>query len=254
MSEEAASKKIAFFGGSFDPVHTGHIKIAKTLIVEFGLDVFVFVPAFHAPHKREFEPASPYHRFAMLALATDGPEDVGISTIELEDPDRPYTIETMEKVKANFPDTEIFFVVGSDSWMDITSWRHWEEVLTSTNIIVVTRPGFEIGFSHVTDEIRERIVDLRGRRSENDDPEAEPAPASGSDEKSAPYDGGSDPGSAPQSSVIRPESLSIFITDSVKVDISATGLRRMIRKGDEGWQKLVPESIARHIVKYGLYK
>lgn len=235
MSEKTASKKIAFFGGSFDPVHVGHIEIAKTLIVEFGLDVFVFVPAFHAPHKREFEPASPFHRFAMLALATDGLEDVGISTIELEDPDRPYTIETMEKVMTNFPDTEIFFVVGSDSWMDITSWRLWEEVLTATNIIVVTRPGFEIGFSHVTDEVRERIVDLRGQTAEIAGEQA-------------------DAERAANRSVPSPGSLKIYITDSVNVDISATGLRRMIGKDDDGWKKLVPGSVARHIVKYGLYK
>ncbi|HUF05468.1 MAG TPA: nicotinate (nicotinamide) nucleotide adenylyltransferase [Aridibacter sp.] len=297
MSDEAARKKIAFFGGSFDPVHVGHIEIANTLVTEFGLDVFVFVPAFRAPHKWEFDPASPYHRFAMLALATDGLEDVGISTIEMEDPDRPYTIETMEKVKANFPGTEIFFVIGADSWMDITTWRNWEEVLTSTNIIVVTRPGFEIGFSHLTDEIRERIVDLRRQnsevRSQENDVGAGPVPAPGNvgagpvpapaedqdsevrnqeSESGAQATGlinslrgtegnkneigdGSQAGETPsQSSVLSPHSFAIYITDSVNVDISATALRKMIGKGEEGWEKIVPTAVARHIVKYGLYK
>ncbi|QQS39603.1 MAG: nicotinate (nicotinamide) nucleotide adenylyltransferase [Acidobacteriota bacterium] len=236
MNDRAASRRIAFFGGSFDPVHSGHIEIAKVLTKEFGLDVFVFVPAFHAPHKREFEPASPYHRFAMLALATDGMADIGISTIELEDPESPYTIETMEKVKVKFPETEIFFVIGADSWMDITTWRLWEDVLTSTNIIVVTRPGVEIGFSHVTDEIRERIVDLRGKRNV----------------------GAAGPVSAHDSADEDPDdsdrSLSIYITDSVNANVSATALRKSIRDDEDGWKKLVPESAARHIVKYGLYK
>ncbi|MCO6511971.1 MAG: nicotinate (nicotinamide) nucleotide adenylyltransferase [Aridibacter famidurans] len=232
MSDRSANRKIAFFGGSFDPVHSGHIEIAKVLLNEFDLDVFVFVPAFHAPHKREFEPASPYHRFAMLALATDGMEDIGISTIELEDPDSPYTIETMEKVKVKFPDTEIFFVIGADSWMEITTWRLWEDVLTSTNIIVVTRPGVEIAFSHVTDEIRERIVDLRGRRKTG----------------GAAYDSaGEDPDDSDRS-------LSIYITDSVNANVSATALRKSIRDSEDGWTKLVPAPAARHIVKYGLYR
>lgn len=234
MSDRAAIRKIAFFGGSFDPVHSGHIEIAKVLLKEFDLDVFVFVPAFHAPHKRDIEPSSPYHRFAMLALATDGMEDIGISTIELEDPDSPYTIETMEKVKVKFPETEIYFVIGADSWMDITTWRLWEDVLTSTNIIVVTRPGVEIGFSHVTSEIRERVVDLRGRRS-----------AKGSDVETEDASGSSEPSD---------QSLSIFITDSVNANVSATALRKSIRDGKYGWKKLVPGPAARHIEKYGLYK
>lgn len=226
MSEGTDRRRIAFFGGSFDPVHIGHTEIARTLTSEFDLDVFLFVPAYHAPHKRDSDPASAFHRFAMLALATYGIKDVGISTIELEDPEHPYTIETMEKVKNSFRNAEIFFIIGADSWTDVATWRRWDEVLTATNIIVVTRPGFDIDFSHVTDEIRERIVDLRGKKS--------------------------DPGA--QSAAMTAEGDSIFITDAVNRSVSASEIRRMIRKGVEGWEQMVPAAAASHINKYGLYR
>ena len=157
-------KRIAFYGGSFDPLHCGHLTIARALLRVFALDEFVFIPAFHAPHKKDKRPTSAFHRFAMLALATNDEPQIKVSKMELDVPERPYSVETLTRLKNELTDTEIFFVMGADSWADITTWREWEKVLTLTNIIVVTRPDYEIGFNHVTDEIRERIVDLRKSR------------------------------------------------------------------------------------------
>ena len=154
-------KRVAFYGGSFDPLHCGHLTIARKLTEVFELDEFVFIPAFHAPHKKEKNPTSAFHRYAMLALATSGEPKIGISKIELDVPKKPYTFETLQQLKNELEDTRIFFVMGADSWQDITTWREWETVLTIVNIIVVTRPDYEIGFSHITEEIRARIVDLR---------------------------------------------------------------------------------------------
>jgi len=155
-------KKIAFYGGSFDPFHNGHLTIAKKLTEIFQLNEFVFVPAFHAPHKKDKKPTSAFHRFAMLCLATNDEAKIKVSKMEIDAPEKPYTFETLTKLKNELIDAEIFFVLGADSWEEITTWREWETVLTLTNVIVVTRPGYEIGFSHVTEEIRKRIVDLRG--------------------------------------------------------------------------------------------
>ncbi len=154
-------KKIAFYGGSFDPLHVGHLAIARALSEQFDLQEFVFIPAFHAPHKKERKPTSAFHRFAMIALATNDLLQARVSKMELELPERPYTVETLGRLKNELPDTEIFFVMGADSWADILTWREWEKVLMMVNIIVVTRPDYEIGFAHVTDEIRSRINDLR---------------------------------------------------------------------------------------------
>jgi len=224
-------KRIAFYGGSFDPLHNGHLTIANELLKVFKLDEFVFIPAFHAPHKKDKRPTSAFHRFAMLALATNDETHVKVSRIELELPEKPYSVETLERLKNELTDTEIFFVMGADSWAEITTWREWEKVLTLVNMIVVTRPDYEIGFAHVTDEIRERIVDLREdfpaktqRREEN-----------ARDRKPKTKD-------------------RIYITDAVQIDVSATEIREKIRKNADDWRKDVPQAVAKYIEKYELYK
>lgn len=213
-------EKVAFFGGSFDPPHRGHITIAHALTRTFGLDRFVFVPAHQAPHKRDRLPTSPFHRFAMLAIATAKEPDIRVSAIEMESPDKPYTYETLTRLSEENPETRIFFVIGADSWNDITSWREWESVLTMVDIIIVTRPGYEVSSDHVTEEIRERIVDLRpeGTTFEELDPGA-----------------------------------GIFVTDAVNMGISATEIRGSIKRGEASWKSLVIEEVANYIEKYQIY-
>ena len=85
-------KKIAFYGGSFDPLHNAHIAIARALLVQFKLDQFIFVPAFHAPHKLRSKPTSAYDRYAMLCVATQAEPKISVSRMELEMPDLPYSV------------------------------------------------------------------------------------------------------------------------------------------------------------------
>lgn len=214
-------KRIAFYGGSFDPVHRGHLAIAHALLDQFKLDEFVFVPAFHAPHKQRSEPTSAYDRYAMLCLVTRNEPDISVSKMEIEMPERPYSVETLSRLNAELPNDEIFFVMGADSWMDITSWREWETVLSLSNHIVVTRPGSKIGVSHVTDEIRSRIADLR---------------------------------SAPGAIATDSSKRSIYITDAVNLDISATEIRQKVRDGVTSWSADVPPEVANYIEKYQIYK
>jgi nicotinate-nucleotide adenylyltransferase len=212
-------KQIAFYGGSFDPVHCGHLTIARELTEIFDLDEFVFIPAFHAPHKKRKKPTSAFHRFAMLALATKDDAKIKVSKMELEAPERPFTVETLTSLKNDLKDARIFFVVGADSWAEITTWREWETVLTLVNIIVVTRPAYEIGFSHVTEEIRERIVDLRESNEQR---------TTDNEQK-------------------------IYITDAVQIDVSATEIRKKIRENAADWREDVPEEVAKYIKKYQIY-
>jgi nicotinate-nucleotide adenylyltransferase len=211
-------KRIAYYGGTFDPVHLAHTTLAREIPKLFLLDEFVFLPAYHAPHKRSQKPTSAFHRFAMLALATREIGNVKVSTLEVEAPENPYSIQTLTRLNAEMPAAKIFFVIGADSWAEITLWREWEKVLTLANIIVVHRPNIEIGFAHVTDEIRNCIVDLRGKTGF----------AQFSERK-------------------------IYFTDAVSLDISATEIRRMIREGDLRWRELVSADVAEYIVKQQLY-
>jgi nicotinate-nucleotide adenylyltransferase len=214
-------KRVAFYGGSFDPVHRGHLVIAERLLETFQLDQFVFIPAFHAPHKPDRKPTSAIHRYAMLALATNHEPRMLVSTMEIDLPAKPYTIETLGRIKEQLSDHEIFFVMGADSWQDIRTWRQWEEVLLSANHIVITRPGFPVGFDHVSSKVRERIVDFRGKVPSED------------------FDKGGN---------------AIFFSDAVNLDISATGIRGSVANDVEGWRADLTEEVAKYVEKYDLYK
>lgn len=231
-------KKIAFYGGSFDPVHNGHLEIARTLLELFALDEFWFVPAFHAPHKKDKKVSSAFCRYAMLALATQNEPKIKISTIELEAPEKPYTIETLTKLKNHYGDSaQIFFVMGADSWQEIDTWRDWQKLLLLTNFIVVTRPNFEIETAHVTREIRQRIVDLRKIDNTKTQRRTGAMREIAKDEGQRTKD-----------------ETEIFVTDAVLLDVSSTAIRQEIASQNGGnWRKLVSESVADYIEKYKLY-
>ncbi len=189
------------------------------------------IPAFHAPHKKDKKPTSAFHRYAMVCLATNDEAKIQVSKIELEVPEKPYTFETLTKLKNELTDTEIFFVMGADSWEEITTWREWGKVLTLTNIIVVNRPGYEITFSHITDDIRMRIVDLRKNFNvktwrRKDTKKAELQASKGQ---------------------------KIYITDAINLDISSTEIRRKIREKASDWRQFVPIEVAKYVEKYELY-
>ena len=217
-------RRIAFYGGTFDPVHLGHLAVAKVVSRIFEIDELLFVPAWVAPHKRMREVTPAIHRYAMLALGTQDDRQLKISRFELEAPDRSYTVETLAHFEADLAGTaELFFVMGADSWSEIRTWREWERLLMMTNHIVVTRPGFEIDLRSMPPEIAARIVDMRGATNSSH--------------------GASNEGKK------------IFISDAVQVEISATEIRRCAREKQFGQlEKLVPAAVADYILKYELYR
>src|SRR5438067_419416 len=138
-------RRVAIFGGTFDPVHNGHIEAARKVCELFALDELIFVPACVPPHKRTASITSAFHRFAMLALATNDEPRWRVSTIELDEPERPYAIETVERIKKQANgDARLFFLMGTDSWGEITTWREWQRLLTICDQIIVKRPGYDL--------------------------------------------------------------------------------------------------------------
>lgn len=243
------TRRIAFFGGTFDPVHNGHISIARAICRTFELDEFVFVPAFRAPHKTDLRSSSPFHRFAMLTLATAGHTELRVSTIELDAPDRPYTVQTLSRLKRRFPEDELFFVIGADSWNQITSWKQWKDVVTAVNVIVVSRPGTLILFDHVTERVSRLIVDIRKESGGGKGSQVGPGTLAGSQVRIRPESYASTGKSG--SSEDRPTE--IFITDTALTDVSSTNLRRLAAAGSDQWKDSVPPDVRRYITKYGLY-
>ncbi len=219
-------KRIAIYGGTFDPVHSGHLEIARRVSELFAIDEFLFVPARVAPHKSDREVTSALHRHAMLALATREDPRLCVSTFELEAPERQYTVDTLAHFRSRFgAAVRMFFVMGADSWSEITTWREWQRLMTLANLIVVTRPGYEVASDHVPAEIVANIVDVRGGAGESI------AQSEGSD------------------------SQKIFITDAVMQDVSATEVRQAVRDNDdEQLNKFVPREVADYIRKYRLYR
>jgi nicotinate-nucleotide adenylyltransferase len=229
-AKRSSNARIALYGGTFDPVHDGHVAVARELLKLFALDEVLFIPAHVAPHKRRsVPPASPLHRYAMLALATHSEARFRVSTVELDEPEKPYTVETISRLREAMPDARFLFVMGADSWAEITTWREWERLLSMIAHVVVTRPGYEIPAEHVTAEARARIVDLR-RGSESRSRDARPIEVTGESK--------------------------IFFTDAVKMEIASTDIRRALREaGDEPEGSIrVPQPVAEYIKKYRLYR
>lgn len=218
-------KRIAIYGGTFDPVHLGHIEVAKRVSELFEIDELRFVPAQVAPHKLTLPVTPAIHRYAMLVLATQQDPRLRVSTFELDTPDRRYTVDTLAHFKSEFGESaDLFFLMGADSWSEITTWRGWERVLALVNHIVVSRPGYDINLDLVNSSLRERIVDLRGSK------QIPKVVNEAAGEK-------------------------IFITDAVMLENSATQIRRALREDD--WNqltRLVPSPVADYIRKYELYR
>ena len=209
------------YGGTFDPVHAGHLEVARGVLQLFEIEEVLFIPAQMAPHKIGRPVTEPIHRYAMLALATQNDPQLSISTFELDAPNRRYSVETVDHLQRALGDsTELFFIMGADSWSEITTWREWERLLSMTNHIVVTRPGYEPAATHVG-AISERIVDLRGGKM------------------------------PPQSDVTK----KIFFTDVAMRDVSATSIRRLASEGRvEELAGLVSGPVLEYIKKYGIYR
>jgi len=140
-----AAKRIALYGGTFDPIHSGHLEVARRVSELFEIEQVIFIPAQLAPHKTGRPVTAAIHRYAMLALATQADARLLISTFELDSPDRRYTVDTVAEFQRRLGEgTELFFIMGADSWSEIKTWREWERLLGMTNHIVVTRPGYEV--------------------------------------------------------------------------------------------------------------
>lgn len=141
---------VAIFGGTFDPVHRGHVAVARAAQAAFNLGRIYFVPADIPPHKQR-QPITPfYHRYAMLALALRGERTFIPSLLEApgEEARRVpnFSIDTVRRLRSLLPSKDrLFFMIGIDAFLLIASWRQPEELLREVEFIVVSRPGFSMG-------------------------------------------------------------------------------------------------------------
>jgi len=137
--------KVALFGGAFDPIHCGHLSVARAARAVFGLDRIYFVPSGRPPHRTRQRLADFEHRYAMVALACAG--ERGFISSAAEAPSLPgmhYSIRTVRRFRKQLgPADDLFFLIGADAFLEFRSWFQWRALLRSVNLIIVSRPGID---------------------------------------------------------------------------------------------------------------
>lgn len=138
-------KKMGILGGTFNPVHNGHLAIAREALNKFGLTGVIFIPAALPPRKTARGLAAPSHRLEMLRLALDGRPECEISDLELKRGGRSYTIDTVRELRESAGgNRRMYLIIGADNLLDISGWKGIEELVKLCRFIVVTRPGFNL--------------------------------------------------------------------------------------------------------------
>jgi nicotinate-nucleotide adenylyltransferase len=221
---------VAIFGGTFDPVHRGHIAVARAAQRAFDLGRLYFVPADIPPHKQR-EPITPYyHRYAMLVLATQGEKSYLPSLMEApgEEARRApsFTIDTMRRFRALLPKSDrLFFLIGIDAFLDIAKWHEPEALLREVDFIVASRPGFSLA-----DVARALPESMRP-------PEAVTRPFR----------------QQPATGALALGGVTLHILAEVEEKVSATQVRTAAAAG-RATGKLLDERVAEYIRKMHLYK
>lgn len=133
--------RVGLYGGSFDPIHNGHLEPVRRALEQLALDRVIYLPTAHPPHKREHQFASALRRYAMTELALLGDSRLVVSDFEIASGPS-YTIDTVEHFAAEMPQATLHLLVGSDSLAQIESWRRWRDLLNSVRLGVLRRPGW----------------------------------------------------------------------------------------------------------------
>jgi nicotinate-nucleotide adenylyltransferase len=158
-------KKIGIFGGTFDPIHHGHLILARDAIETLQLDRLIFIPAALSPHKLEQQPTPPAVRMEMVRAAIEGDPNFAVDAMELERPPPSYAIDTVETLRQRESGTEFFFLVGEDNIARLSTWHRFPELAKLVQFVVLDRSG--LNTAHPYPAIRRQLdisaTDIRKR-------------------------------------------------------------------------------------------
>jgi nicotinate-nucleotide adenylyltransferase len=207
-------------GGTFDPIHLGHLAVADAARRMLALDEVLLIPALAPPHRAPGPAASPFHRFAMVAMACADHPWLVASDIELGRPGPSYTSDTLRRLHATgYAAWQIFFLTGADAFAEIATWREYPDVLSLAHFVVSSRPGISAA------DLPARLPDLASRMARVDQ-----RGLTMKDE------------TAPR----------VFLLDCPTPNVSSTDIRSRARQGLP-LAGLVSPTIERHIRRHGLY-
>jgi nicotinate-nucleotide adenylyltransferase len=207
-------------GGTFDPVHEGHIAAAEAARRALALDRILFIPSNRPPHRAAQPRASAFHRFAMVSLAVGEHPGFLASDVELGRPGPSYTADTLRRLhEAGYEASQLFFILGTDAFAEIATWRDYPAVLDLAHFVVVARPGQALAL------MKDQVPDLVARMHRA-------------------AEGGRDEAAWPPHAV--------FLVDAATPDVSSTGIRERAAQG-ASLAGLVAPDVERHIGRHRLY-
>ncbi len=216
--------RIAVFGGTFNPIHYGHLRTAEEIQEMFAFDRLIFIPAGNPPFKKSDIAA--HHRYKMTKLSVKGSKFIEVSDIEFSTVKPSYSVDTISRLKDKCKDGEFFFIIGIDAFGDLPKWNQPVRLTELTNFVIISRPGFcfeEIVFSPYLSNVNKE--DLRAF----------------------------DRGKKTRLSLKLTSGRKAFLCKVSGFDISASHIRELIKKG-KSIKYLLPESVESYIISHRLYK
>jgi nicotinate-nucleotide adenylyltransferase len=209
--------RLGLLGGTFDPIHFGHLDAADAARTALALDAVVLVPAHDPPHKPVDPRASAFHRFALVALAADEYPGLRASDIELAQEGPSYTVNTLRALhRDGWRASQIFFILGADAFAEIATWHEFPAVLDAAHFVVIARPGTSL------ESAAARTPDVRARLRKAAD------------------------------GVPKAPRTAVFLVEARTRDVSSTTIRARLAAG-QPIGDLVPRAVARHILAHQLY-
>lgn len=207
--------RLGVFGGTFDPIHLGHLDVARAAREALALDEVWLVPSRLPPH-RTAPLASPAHRFAMVALAADGTDELLASDLEMETAGPSYTSDSLDRIATlGYDVRSVFFITGADAFRDLPSWKGYPHILDRCHFVVVSRPGTSaLEAARALPSVRPRLVVM---------PDA------------------------------IPEAPGILLVDRPTAPVSSTDVRKAVAAG-QSTDGLVPDRVGAYIRRQGLYR
>lgn len=212
------TQRLGVLGGTFDPVHFGHLDAAEAARLSLELDEVLFVPSHDPPHRRVGPLAAAFHRFALVALAVNDRPGYRVSDLELVREGSSYTSDTLRSLHAaGWRASQLFFILGADAFAEIATWHEYPAVLDGAHFVVIARPGTTI------EQALARTPDLRPRTRRAGGPIDERGPTA------------------------------VFLVEAQTRGVSSTAVRARLA-ARQPIADLVPPAVARHIAANHLYK
>jgi nicotinate-nucleotide adenylyltransferase len=221
MSDEGRQRRVGVMGGTFDPIHLGHLRVAEEAVEALELDVMLFIPAAVPPHKLGKRILDFEHRWRMLKAATDNHPRFEVSDIEQQLSGKSYTVVTLKQLSEIYRnEVRLFFILGMDAFFELDTWWHFKELFSLARMVVLRRPGSNE--AEMARFLREKVSSHYAYRPD-------------------------------EASFVHPELLPVHSLNNTWLDISSTRIRQIVSEGKSIRYLVLPE-VMQYIHANGLYR